>query len=224
MIADALLKNNHMKLREFHGTRSRLEDEGLESLAQVFSKQGCLEKIDVSQNGSKRGLVALLNSLASCASTLTHLVIQDNKSINKAIPQLQNCISSCKNLRLLNISDLNMRKKHFVEVTDTIIETLKNGSGLKELIWNYDLAASNTCAKNFLQQLYEMETSTLRVVSLKGVFQSRENRENMRQLFEDREVTLQLFQPNFTDDESEDNDATENESAEGDDTTEEEQQ
>lgn len=48
MIAEALLKNDQMKLKEFHGTRSRLEDEGLESLAQVFSKQGCLEKIDVS--------------------------------------------------------------------------------------------------------------------------------------------------------------------------------
>lgn len=151
-------------------------------------------------------------------------MIQDNKSINKAIPQLQNCINSCKNLKLLNISDLNMRKKHFAEVADTIIESLKNGSGLKELIWNYDLAASNTSAKQFLHQLHDIETPSLRVVSLKGVFLSRENRENIRQLFEDKEITLQLFQPNFTDDESEDNDATENESVEAEDTEEEEQQ
>ena len=48
MIADALLKNDHMKLREFYGTRSRLENEGFEALAKVFTKQGCLERIDVS--------------------------------------------------------------------------------------------------------------------------------------------------------------------------------
>jgi len=38
MIANALIKNEHMKLEEFHGTRSRLEEEGLTALAKVFKK------------------------------------------------------------------------------------------------------------------------------------------------------------------------------------------
>jgi len=36
MIAEALLQNDHMQLTEFAGTRSRLEEEGLASLAKVF--------------------------------------------------------------------------------------------------------------------------------------------------------------------------------------------
>ena len=38
LIAEAILKNGSMKLKEFYGSRSRLEDEGLEALGKVFSK------------------------------------------------------------------------------------------------------------------------------------------------------------------------------------------
>ena len=38
MIAEALLKNDDMRLTTFKGTRSRLEDAGLTALAQAFSK------------------------------------------------------------------------------------------------------------------------------------------------------------------------------------------
>jgi Ran GTPase-activating protein 1 len=47
MIAKALLKCEDMHLKEFAGTRSRLEEEGLTALAEVFTKQKSLEKINV---------------------------------------------------------------------------------------------------------------------------------------------------------------------------------
>ena len=146
MIASALLKNDHMKLTEFQGTRSRLEEEGLTALAGVFKKQQSLVKIDVAQNGSKRGLAPLLEAMAHCKDTLKELVIQDNKSINRAIPELINCLQKCSKLELLNISDLNMKRKYFGLFTTAILGSLKNGSTLQTLTWNYDLSASNTVA------------------------------------------------------------------------------
>ena len=38
MIAEALLKNKAIKLKEFYGSRGRLEDEGLEALGKAFAK------------------------------------------------------------------------------------------------------------------------------------------------------------------------------------------
>jgi len=66
MIAAALSKNDEMRLTEFFGTRSRLEEEGLSALSEVFKKQKSLVKLNVSQNGSKRGLAPLLDAMAEC--------------------------------------------------------------------------------------------------------------------------------------------------------------
>ena len=75
MIAKALMQNDHMRLTEFQGTRSRLEEEGLAALAKVFKKQKSLVKVDLTQNGSKRGLAPLLESMISCKDTLKELHI-----------------------------------------------------------------------------------------------------------------------------------------------------
>lgn len=45
-----------------------------------------------------------------------------------------------------------------------------------------------------------------------GVFQSHDNRQKIRDMFTNKDVTIELFKPNYTDDESEDNDCTENDS------------
>ena len=66
MIAEAILKNENMKLVEFSACRDRLEEEGMAAIAQVFEKQKSLVKLEVYQNGSKRGLTQLLSSLISC--------------------------------------------------------------------------------------------------------------------------------------------------------------
>ena len=103
-------------------------------------------KLDVTQNGSKRGLAPLLEAMLDCRGTLKELSIQDNKSINRAIPELENCISNCLNLEVLNISDLNLKKKSIPAIASAIIQACKVGGQLKTLIWNYDLSNSFTSA------------------------------------------------------------------------------
>jgi len=38
LLANAMQKNKEMKLKEFYGSRGRLENEGIEALSEVFSK------------------------------------------------------------------------------------------------------------------------------------------------------------------------------------------
>lgn len=212
MIAEALEKNPSMKLTEFYASRDRLEQEGLEALSKVFSKQKCLEKIEVYQNGSKEGLKFLLASFVDCKGTLKSVNIQDNKSINKAIPELANFIKECTNVEYLNISDLKMTKANCLIIQQAIIDAIGPSLKLKELEWNYDLAVSTSTAQTFLSGLAEqLQGSTcLQKLSLIGVFQLKSNRDDVKKLF--NTVELVLFKPEFTDDESEDHDNSEEES------------
>ena len=146
MIAEAMDKNASMKLSEFYASRDRLEQEGLEALSKVFSKQKSLETIEVYQNGSKEGLKHLLISFVDCKATLKSVNIQDNKSINKAIPELATFIKECTNLEYLNISDLKMTKSNCQIIQSAIIETINPSLKLRELEWNYDLAVSTSTA------------------------------------------------------------------------------
>jgi len=54
----------------------------------------------------------LLSALLSSSKTLEHLKINDNKSINRGCNELIELIRRCKNLKLLDISDLNMKRKN----------------------------------------------------------------------------------------------------------------
>lgn len=155
MIAEAMEKNPSMKLTEFYASRDRLEQEGLEALSKVFSKQKCLEKIEVYQNGSKEGLKFLLSSFVDCKATLKSVNIQDNKSINKAIPELANFIKECTNVEYLNISDLKMTKPNCLIIQQAIVDAIGPQLKLKELEWNYDLAVSTSTAQTFLSGLAE---------------------------------------------------------------------
>ena len=92
------------------------------------------------QNGSKEGLNDLIRSLILCKNTLTYVDISDNKSINEAIPELEVMIKECKNMSYLNISDLNMQKKHCRTIGNAIIESCSYGSMLDTLIWNFDMS------------------------------------------------------------------------------------
>jgi Ran GTPase-activating protein (RanGAP) involved in mRNA processing and transport len=95
----------------------------------------------------------LLESLVDCAATLKSVNIQDNKSINKAIPELTKVIEKCHNLEYLNISDLKMSKKNCMIIQQAFTNALKPGYKLRELEWNYDLAVSPSTAKIFLGNL-----------------------------------------------------------------------
>ena len=52
----------------------------------------------------------MLQALVQCKNTLKYVNIEDNKSINKAIPELIEFINTCKCVEYLNISDLKMKK------------------------------------------------------------------------------------------------------------------
>jgi Ran GTPase-activating protein (RanGAP) involved in mRNA processing and transport len=118
-----------------------------------------------------------LGSLASsCSESLRELHIQDNKGVNQAVPQLVELLEKCKNLEILNISDLKMKKSKAIIVRDALVKTLQNGSSLKELLWNYDLACSQTTAKSVAQEISQIENSKLTKLEMVGTFQLQENR------------------------------------------------
>ena len=65
--------------------------------------------------------------MEQCKDTIESINIRDNK-INKAIPELKSMILNCKKLKYLNISDLNMKKKYCIEVSETIVKACSSGS------------------------------------------------------------------------------------------------
>mgnify|MGYP006097889109 CR=1 FL=1 len=77
-----------------------------------------------------------MEALKEAKDTLTELRINDNRSINRAIPELVEMIKACKNLKSLTLSDLCMKKKNCQAVSDALIESMKSGSKLEELIWS----------------------------------------------------------------------------------------
>ena len=175
------------------------------------------------QNGSKESFKYLFNALVDCKQTLKHVNVQDNKRVNASIPEFVNFIKTCTTLDYLNISDLPMTRSNCKLIAQALIESFKSGSQLKHLEWNYVLSCSPTTAQTFLSDLSAALKSlpkvTLEKVSMSGIFQLKENRDKVRDLFKAAglNVQLELFKPDYTDDESEDHDCTEDESQEGDD-------
>lgn len=58
-----------------------------------------------------------------CSSTIKEIHIQDNKSINRAVPDLVDVLSNCKKLEVLNISDLNLKKKFADQVVNAVLKS-----------------------------------------------------------------------------------------------------
>lgn len=96
-------------------------------------------------------------------------------------------------------------------VQTALIESINNGSRLRELIWNYDLSCSQTLAMNFVTELSKVKKDHLQKIELVGVFQLQENRNKVRELL-GSDLTASLFKPDYTDDESADHDCSEEES------------
>jgi len=63
-----------------------------------------------------------------------------------------------------------MRKSNAVLVRDALGTTLQNGSELKELIWNYDLACSQTTAQSVVEQISKLENTKLEKLEMVGIF------------------------------------------------------
>ena len=165
----------------------------------------------MSQNGCKLGLRKLFEALAECKD-LRDVNVNDN-FINKAIPHLKNFLqSNHANLEYLNISNLNMKKKHCRVISEVLIEAIKDETKLKELTWDYDLNCSTATAQTFLTNFAEIENCPIERLSMIGVFNDRKNRQAVREIFVDRQIEVNLFKPEFSDDESEEHDDSEDES------------
>ena len=90
-----------------------------------------------------------MSSFVACKETLRHVNVSDNWGVNGAIPELCKMLESCQKLAYLNISDLNLKTKYFVEVA----KAMMLNEGLEELIWNYDLAKSSSTAMEVITLL-----------------------------------------------------------------------
>jgi len=123
MIAESILSNSGMRLTEFRASRDRLEEDGMRKMAEVFEKQKSIVKVELYQNGSKRGLAPLLKSLITCKGTLKELLIQDQKSGNRAAAELAELITKCLN-QVLDISDLCLRTANCSIISAAIVKAL----------------------------------------------------------------------------------------------------
>lgn len=106
-----------------------------------------------------------------------------------------------------------MKKKNCKIISGVLVECIP-GSKLKELAWDYDLNCSTSTAQEFLESFAAIENCPIEQLSMIGVFNDRKNRHTIRDLFQERSVSITLFAPDYTDEESEERDASEEESGE----------
>lgn len=123
MIAEAILKNDEMRLTEFSASRDRLENPGIEALSKVFSAHGTLKKIEVYQNGIRRGLSHLFKALLDCADTIEYLDVSDNL-IKRETNEMVEFIKTCKKVKYFNLSDSLIKKNQQIEVVDALVESI----------------------------------------------------------------------------------------------------
>ena len=103
MIAESILKNDKMRLKEFSASRDRLENPGIEALSKVFSAHGTLKKIEVYQNGIRKGLHHLFSALLDCKDSIEYVDVSDNL-IKRSTEEMVQFIKSCTKVKYLNIS------------------------------------------------------------------------------------------------------------------------
>ena len=136
MIAEALTKNEGLKLTHFHAGRDRLENKGISALANVFSQMGSLLEIDVPQNGIKdEGMKELIEALTSCKQLHTARV-NDNWLKTESTKQLLQLFMACQNLKELNISDGNMGTANVVAALRAL--KMSNNTSIETFCCNYN--------------------------------------------------------------------------------------
>uniref|UniRef100_A0A7S3MN86 Ran GTPase-activating protein 1 n=1 Tax=Favella ehrenbergii TaxID=182087 RepID=A0A7S3MN86_9SPIT len=209
MIAEALSRNEGLKLKHFEAGRDRLENKGITALARVFAEMGSLETIHVPQNGIKdEGMSALLSSLAQSCTNLTTLRINDNWLKAQALPNLFKVILRCSKLDHLNISDLNMGQEPVIAALTAIKDS--EGTVVRELFCNYNEVDSRAAAIKCCDLLEEIASKTSEERSLERVdfigldSMARQQRRNLQLQFADRNVTLKLFEDGEDDEEDDD--------------------
>jgi Ran GTPase-activating protein 1 len=200
MIAEALSKNEGLKLTHFHAGRDRLENKGISALASVFKQMGSLLEIHVPQNGIKdEGMKELIAALTSCKQLHTARV-NDNWLKTESTEQLLALFIACKSLKELNISDGNMGTANVVAALRAL---KKSGNSTIEMFsCNYNDVESQKMAGECLEVLSTFET--LRQVEFIGNVQSKKWNRDWAGKFKDMGKDLKWCDEEDDDEEDED--------------------
>jgi len=92
-LAKALDSCHKMRLKEFIAIRQQIRDTGIMALAKTFGRQGSIKVLNFNGCHAKVGLKKLFSELSEhCAETLEELHLQDNRSINPAVNELNELI------------------------------------------------------------------------------------------------------------------------------------
>ena len=113
-----------------------------------------------------------------------------------------------------------MNKPNCIKFADALVKVLKTGeSSMAVLKWNTDLNCSCTTAMSFIGNIASTvgADSKLETLELKHIFTKRTKRQKMRDELANssaNKVSVKLWEPEFTDDESAENSFTEDDSQE----------
>ena len=69
-----------------------------------------------------------------------------------------------------------MKRKNCKKIVSCIIDCIE-GSKLKELYWDYDFSCSTSTAERFLTAFAELESCSIKKLSMIGVFNDKKNRD-----------------------------------------------
>ena len=179
------------KLWEFNLAGNHMGEDASRDVAILFQQMDSLEKVDFQANNLKYGLRMILKSLFNSKHCLKELNLSQNKSINKAIIPLQSLIENSPKLKKLNISDLNLKKAYCSQLSEIIL-----AKDLDSLEWSYDLEIDGKTAMEFLSK------TKCSNIKMTGVFQNRTTRQEIRE----KHPGIVLFEPEYSGDESDQND------------------
>ena len=163
----------------------------------------------------KSGLKDLLSNLSKgCNLTLEELYLQDNRSLNKAVSELSLLPFECRALKVLDISDCNMRKQSCKKFGENFIRAMLRENKMEVLKWSGDLACSTTFARDFITVFCRTveDLSNIKEIQMKNIFNKRANRQEMQQIVRDskaRRIKLVLWEPSYSDEDSADADFSE---------------
>jgi hypothetical protein len=110
-----------------------------------------------------------------------------------------------------------MKKDNCKIISDALIQSIKEGSQLEEIVWSQDLIVSQTIAQDFINQVGQLPASVhLKKLEFNGIFNNKENRVKIKENFKNKNIELILLKlnPCDSDDDSDAHDYTEEKSKE----------
>ena len=196
-IAQALISNDQIKLRELRMSRSRVETEGAKALAAYFETYDGLEHLELSQNGIRdEGSAQLGRSLMQHATSgnLTYLDIGDNYFSEEEPKQvLFDLIKSATALVHLNIDSNNLDEEEMGRELMVAVEESESKSTLKYFSWSYDAFEFDKLIKDMLDLLgNEALFPELEHIELVETLESKPKRNSLRKDFKAKGIELVL--------------------------------